>query len=82
MSLKFRERISEKKQLKKSPKDVNPTMQLKKTAYLGIEFSLKFDQDVLIFIDGGYRLVLESSKKKKKFERYGPLKMNLDQIHQ
>jgi len=38
MSLKFRERMSEKKQLKKAPKDVNPTMQLKE-AYLGIEFS-------------------------------------------
>ena len=39
MSLKFKERMGEKKQLKKAPKDVNPTMQLKKEAYLGIEFS-------------------------------------------
>ena len=40
-------------------KDVNPIMQLKQ-AYLGIEVafswkhnSLKFDQDVLAFFDGG-----------------------------
>ena len=45
---------------------MNPIMQLKQ-AYLGIEVafrwkhnSLKFDQDVLAFFDGGNRLKLES----------------------
>ena len=50
----------------KAGKDVNPVMHLKQ-AYLGIEVAfrwkqnlLKFDQDVLVFFDGGNRLKSES----------------------
>ena len=51
-------------------KDVNPIMQLQQ-AYLGIEVafswkhnSLKFDQDVLAFLDGGNRLKSVSMSSK------------------
>ena len=49
-------------------KDVNPIMQLQQ-AYLGIAFSwkhnsLKFDQDVLAFLDGGNKLKSVSMSSK------------------